>query len=200
MWAKSGECTHNRWWMMRNCRKSCPGARCDREVVLPPGKCNKPLGLSVGMDGKFTLPDSALTGTPGLSPGGGWHADAMNGRLYYEDDYNNHRIGAYCSDDPRALNNHMDIDLQEEKTISYIATQGRDKYFERISEYKIQYSSDGVTYKTYQESGKDYLFYGNCDHVTPVLNQFKGTIKARYLRYIPLYWNYPCVRMEFYGC
>ena len=44
------------------------------------------------------------------------------------------------------------------------------------------------------------IFNGNCDHFSPVLNQFKNSIRARYIRYRPWNWNFPCVRMEFYGC
>ena len=53
----------------------------------------EPLGLSVDLEGSYEIPDSAMTATSKLSPGGGWHAAARNARLYFEDDYNELRIG-----------------------------------------------------------------------------------------------------------
>merc|ERR1712002_129136 len=197
-WAKDGECERNPGWMNRNCRKSCPKARCDRTVLKPPGKCNEPLGLSVGLDGNYKIPDASMTATTKLSPGGGWHASAENARLYFEDDYDKLRIASWCAG--KRDGQHLEADLGKKRTITYIATQGRDKFFERVSKFKIQYSNDGRTFKTFQEGGKDREFFGNCDHSTPVLNKFEGSFEARYVRYLPTEANWPCVRMEFYGC
>ncbi len=41
---------------------------------------------------------------------------------------------------------------------------------------------------------------GNCDHFTPILNKFNNRISARFFRYYPTKANYPCVRLELYGC
>ena len=55
-------------------------------------------------------------------PDGGWWALASNARLYFEDDYDNKRIGSWCAVDrnPQWLR----IDLGQMKTITGIATQG----------------------------------------------------------------------------
>ena len=52
----------------------------------------------------------------------GWHAAPRNARLYFEDDYDAKRVGGWCSghDHPE----YIQVDLQQEYTISYIATQG----------------------------------------------------------------------------
>ena len=55
-------------------------------------------------------------------PGGGWWALPSNARLYFEDEYDNKRIGSWCAVDrsPQWLK----IDLGQTKTITGIATQG----------------------------------------------------------------------------
>ncbi|XP_057302423.1 zinc metalloproteinase nas-14-like [Hydractinia symbiolongicarpus] len=202
-WAKNGECQANPGWMLRNCMVSCNNTVCDQPGLKPPGQCADPLGLSSDGTKNFKIPDSAFSSPYHLSPGGGWDAAAKNARLYFEDDYDDKRIGSWCAkshDSARSADGYVQVDLGSRKTISYIATQGRDKYFERVAKFKIQYGDNGSTFQTYQEGGSDKVFDGNCDHVTPVLNKFTNRITARYIRYIPTDWNYPCVRMEFYGC
>jgi len=202
-WAKEGECESNPGWMRSNCMKACKVTSCDAGVLKPPGACATPLGLAWNGTSTFQLPDSAFHSPANLSPGAGWEAAAMNARLYYPDDYDNLRIGAWCAashESAKSMDGYVQVDLQEVRTINYIATQGRDKYFERISKFKIKYSSDGVDYKPFQMGGKDKVFDANCDHVTPVLNKFPGSITARYIRVEPWEWNYPCLRMELYGC
>jgi len=202
-WAKSGECDNNPGWMRRNCMLSCKVTTCDMGIQKPDGQCADPLGLAADGSGNFKIPDSAFYSPANLAPGGGWAAAAKNARLYMADDYNNKRIGAWCAashDSAKSADGYVQVDLGQQKTISYIATQGRDKYFERIERFKIQYSTDGSNFQTYQLNGKDEIFDGNCDHVTPVLNQFTTPIQARYIRYLPWNWNFPCLRMELYGC
>lgn len=54
--------------------------------------------------------------------GGGWWALASNAHLYFEDDFDNKRIGSWCAVDrtPQWLK----IDLGQMKSITGIATQG----------------------------------------------------------------------------
>ena len=54
--------------------------------------------------------------------GGGWVAGANNARLYFEDDPDNRRIGAWCasSRNPQWIK----VDLGKVKQITGIATQG----------------------------------------------------------------------------
>ena len=44
------------------------------------------------------------------------------------------------------------------------------------------------------------IFDGNCDHFTPVVNILEHGIKARYVRFYPVTYNYVCMRVEVYGC
>ncbi|XP_058942463.2 zinc metalloproteinase nas-8-like [Pocillopora verrucosa] len=187
------QCEHS-GWILRNCRKTCK-AKCDAGPLRPEGSCAEPLGL--GWDNK--LPDSAFTASTELSPGGGWWALASNARLYFEDDYDNKRIGSWCAVDrnPQWLR----IDLGQMKTITGIATQGRDVFVEHVKKYELAFSTDGTNFQNYQENGGSKVFDGNCDNFTPVLNRF-SPVKARYVKVLPhdSPSTWVCMRVELYGC
>jgi len=208
-YVQSGECTRNPGWMKANCMLSCKRrdpnfAHCDYRPKQPSGQCTTPLGLGYDGTGRFKLPDSAFYSPANLVPGAGWVADAKNARLYWQDDFDTKRIGGWCAESHEQAKDpskgYVQVDLGRSKRITYIATQGRNKYFERIGKFKIGYSNDGRNFRYYQENGQDKTFIGNCDHVSPVLNQFRENLQARYIRYYPVEWNYPCLRMELYGC
>jgi len=203
-WARAGECEANPWWMTRNCMKSCPKSRCDKVPQKPDDTCADSLGLGYDGSKTFRLSDSAFYSPDHTSPGSGWEAAAQNARLYYRDDHDKKRIAAWCATENQINGDgsdfYMQVDLQQQKTIKYIATQGRDRYFEHVKAYAIKYSDDGRTYNDYTENGKVKVFDGSCDHFTPVLNKFTTPISARYIRVYPKDWNYPCMRMELFGC
>ena len=54
---------------------------------------------------------------------GGWRASADNARLYFEDDQDNKRIGAWCATDRE--NQWLRVDLGKTRKIRAIATQGK---------------------------------------------------------------------------
>ena len=64
--------------------------------------------------------------------GQSWEAAPGNARLYYVDDWDRKRIGAWCANgesqtkDPSR--NYIQVDLGSSKTINYIATQGEIYY------------------------------------------------------------------------
>merc|ERR1712142_834625 len=127
-WAKMGECDRNPGWMLYNCMLSCPTAHCDKAVKKPDDTCADPLGIAFDGSGSFKIPDSALTSTDIWRPGGGWDAATANGRLYFMDDHDKKRIGAWCPTEAQRNNPstmYMTIDLGRTKTIKYIASQGR---------------------------------------------------------------------------
>ena len=60
--------------------------------------------------------------------GGGWQASAKNARLYFEDDYDDKRIGSWCAAShasAKSSKGYVQVDLGRRKTIKYIATQGK---------------------------------------------------------------------------
>lgn len=191
-WAAQGDCKTN-GWTERNCRISCK-TRCDTHPVKPTGSCSDGLGL--GWPGNYQLPDNAFSASSEYRPGT-WRATADNARLYFEDDQDSKRIGAWCANDRD--NQWIKVDLGKTKRIRAIATQGRDVFHEHVKEYKLAFSNDGSNFQIYQENGMEKVFTGNCDHFTPVLNTF-NPVTARYVKIIVVKASYPCMRVEFYGC
>lgn len=191
-WASQGDCVSS-GWVERTCRISCK-TRCDSKPFKPEGSCSDPLGL--GWPGNFQLPDRAFRASSDFRPGN-WRASADNARLYFEDDPNTKRIGAWCGKERD--NQWLQVDLGKTKKIRAIATQGRDVFHEHVKQYKLAFSSDGSNFNVYQEDGEERVFIGNCDHFTPVLNSF-NPVKARYVRIIVVSSSFPCLRVELYGC
>jgi len=191
-WAAQGDCISN-GWVERTCRISCK-TRCDAQPIKPDGSCSDGLGL--GWPGNYQLPDSAFKASSDYRPGT-WRASADNARLYFEDDQDSKRIGAWCSNDRE--NQWLQVDLGKAKRIRGIATQGRDVFHEHVKEYKLAFSNDGSNFQVYQENGKERIFTGNCDHFTPVLNTF-NPVSARHVKIIVVKASYPCMRVELYGC
>lgn len=180
-------------WIERTCRISCK-TRCDAKEPKPTGSCASPLGLGWEFQG---LPDSAFKASSEFAPGGGWEAGANNARLYFEDDQNSKRIGAWCG--TKRENQWLQIDLGGRKRLTGIATQGRDVFHEHVKEYRLQFSDNGSNWKDYKENGNVKTFIGNCDHFTPVLNRFSEVV-ARYVKIIVVKSSWPCMRVELYGC
>jgi hypothetical protein len=143
------------------CKKRGVDVPCDEPGMRPPGECANPLGLASDGTKNFKIKDIAFTSVRGhMTPGGGWSATASNARLYFTDDYTDKRIGAWCSptsDVTKSTLQKITVDLGEKKRITYIATQGRDKYFERVSQFKVEYSDDNVTFTTYTEEGEESI-------------------------------------------
>ncbi|XP_068739893.1 zinc metalloproteinase nas-13-like isoform X2 [Montipora capricornis] len=191
-WASQGDCVSS-GWVERTCRISCQ-TRCDSKPIRPEGSCSDGLGL--GWPGKFQLPDEAFRASSEFRPGT-WRASADNARLYFEDDQNAKRIGAWCAKERE--NQWLEVDLGKTKKIVAIATQGRDVFHEHVKEYKLAFSIDGSNFKIYEEDNKERIFIGNCDHFTPVLKKF-NPLPARYVRIIIVKSSYPCLRAELYGC
>ncbi|CAH3146999.1 unnamed protein product [Porites lobata] len=191
-YAAMGQCVTN-GWTEENCRISCK-TKCDTYPVKPNGTCSDAFGL--GWPGGFTLPDKAFSASTEYRPSG-WRASADNARLYFEDDQDNKRIGAWCATDRE--NQWLRVDLGKTRKIRAIATQGRDVFHEHVKEYKLAFSNDGSNFEVYKENGNERNFIGNCDHFTPVINTF-NLVTARYVKILVGKSAYPCMRLELYGC
>ena len=79
------------------------------------------------------------------------------------------------------------VDLGQVETVGGVATQGRSGLSgQRITSYKIQYSTDGITFTDY--NGGEVLT-ANTNATTVVRNDFNSAITARYIRFNPRTWN-----------
>lgn len=190
-WLERGQCT-TRW--RRRCIRTCLTLGCDEEPVRPEGTCSEPLG--VGWDN--TLPDSAFNASSSLFTRP-WDFGPYNGRLYLQDDRIRKRIGGWCARH-KNHNQWLQVDLGKIKSVTAVATQGRDKYYEHVKSYELAFSKDGVRWNRYKENGRVRVLPGNCDNFTPVINKLIRPVQARFVRFYPRTYNNICMRVEVYGC
>ena len=76
---------------------------------------------------------------------------AAHARLYFEEDGGVAGGWSALSND---LKQWLQVDLRTYCRITRVATQGRNSHREWITKYKIDYSDDGVKFKSYMEPGQ----------------------------------------------
>ena len=73
-----------------------------------------------------------------------------HGRLNYLGDG-----GAWAAKD-NDLNQWIQIDLRVEANVTFVATQTKyGDLYQRVTQYKLQYSKDGLSFQIYKQSGKN---------------------------------------------
>ncbi|CAH3028552.1 unnamed protein product, partial [Porites evermanni] len=125
------------------------------------------------------------------------------GRLWNNMRLHESTLGGWCAmeedDDP-----YLQIDLGKQKVITAVATQGlNNPQGNWVERYSLNYSCDGINWKTYQSFAKDEVLKGNTDGDTVVSNKLDEAIIAREIRIKALQWNMygmVCMRVEIYGC
>ncbi|CAK1542832.1 unnamed protein product [Leptosia nina] len=92
--------------------------------------------------------------------------------------------------------------LHKRKEIRAVATRGRFATDEFVSEYMLQYSDDGESWRVVSDpDGYEKMFEGNHDGNTIVKNEFEVPIIAQYIRINPMRWRDKIsMRVELYGC
>ncbi|XP_072410141.1 inactive carboxypeptidase-like protein X2 [Chiloscyllium punctatum] len=168
------------------------------EYLPPLGKKCPPLGLE-----SHQVADEQLTASSFLRYGLGPQRIRLNIQAGEEDeDEEDYYDGAWC---PQTEDQSQWIEVDARKLIEFsgVITQGRDSLLHNdwVSSFYVQFSNDSRTWMTYTDGYYDWLFYGNVDTDTPVLNEFPETVVARFIRINPQTWNGSlCMRMEVLGC
>lgn len=118
------------------------------------------------------------------------------------------RLGqdAWCAQEEN-MDQWIQITLKYESRISAIATYARKEKESWVTEYFLQYSSDGVNWIDYSENGFTKRFDGNVratnyeDRDTPKKHWLLNPVTANYIRFKPQRWEIAlCMRLELYGC
>ncbi|XP_070535505.1 contactin-associated protein-like 2 isoform X2 [Ptychodera flava] len=148
--------------------------------------CDSPLGMEAG-----SITDDKITASSVFSVqrspyfarlnrnegGGGWTAATQNTDQY------------------------LSIDLGAQTEITAVATQGRSGSSEWVTQYSLEYSSDGELWNDYTERGSRKVFDGNTDARTSKKNILDAPIIARHIRFRPKALNRQLsMRVEVYGC
>ncbi|XP_067087211.1 inactive carboxypeptidase-like protein X2 [Osmerus mordax] len=118
------------------------------------------------------------------------------------EDEDDMRGGAWCAN-PEDKIHWFEIDGRRATEFTGVITQGRDSGNETdfVTSYFVAFSNDSREWITIHDGYSDWLFFGNSDMDTPVLNQFAMPMLARYIRVIPQSWNGSlCMRLEVLGC
>ncbi|XP_052755482.1 neurexin-4 isoform X2 [Galleria mellonella] len=97
---------------------------------------------------------------------------------------------------------HLTINLGKRKELRSVATRGRYATDEYVTEYMLQYSDDGESWRVMTSSGGyAQMFEGNQDGNTVHRNEFEVPIIAQFIRVNPMRWRDKIsMRIELYGC
>jgi len=98
-------------------------------------------------------------------------------------------VGAWAANHSN-VNDWIEVDLGQPRTIYGIATQGRVNKRQWVTSYNVLYNSESCDeHETVSDdAGKSVVFPGNTDQTTPVINSFPRPITARYFRVQVLTW------------
>uniref|UniRef100_A0A8C8RW63 Uncharacterized protein n=1 Tax=Pelusios castaneus TaxID=367368 RepID=A0A8C8RW63_9SAUR len=97
----------------------------------------------------------------------------------------------------------LQIDLGERTEITAIATQGGYGSSDWVTSYLLMFSDSGRNWKQYHQEEIIWAFSGNTNADSVVHYKLQHSIKARFLRFVPLDWNPNGrigMRIEVYGC
>ena len=101
--------------------------------------CGAPLGMDSG-----AITDAQITASSQADQN---HA-AVQARLHFKQaGYKQGSWSAARND----VNQWLQVDLGSYTTVTKIATQGRNGYSQWVTEYRLQYSDDGVTFQFFKE-------------------------------------------------
>ncbi|XP_076857602.1 coagulation factor V [Brachyhypopomus gauderio] len=149
--------------------------------------CDHALGLSSGTvkDSQITASDFRSYWLPSLA------------RL--------HNTGKYNAWSSTISDAWIQVDFQRPVVISKVATQGAKQLFTShfVQNYTVSYSTDRKRWIFYKGDSKAFRknFEGNREAYEVKENTFFPPIIGRYVRLHPSdSYNYPTVRMEFFGC
>ncbi|KAM3844855.1 contactin-associated protein-like 4 [Vipera latastei] len=97
----------------------------------------------------------------------------------------------------------LQIDLGERTEITAVATQGGYGSSNWVTSYLLMFSDSGRNWKQYRQEESIWAFSGNTNADSVVYYKLEHSIKARFLRFVPLDWNQNGrvgMRIEVYGC
>ncbi|KAM6466536.1 contactin-associated protein-like 5 [Liasis olivaceus] len=97
----------------------------------------------------------------------------------------------------------LQIDLGDRVEITGIATQGRYGSSDWTTSYSLMFSDTGRNWKQYRQEDIIWVFQGNVNADSVVQHKFLHSVKARFVRFVPLTWNPNGnigLRVEAFGC
>ncbi|XP_020818787.1 contactin-associated protein-like 5 isoform X1 [Phascolarctos cinereus] len=97
----------------------------------------------------------------------------------------------------------LQIDLGNRVEITAVATQGRYGSSDWVTSYILMFSDTGRNWKQYKQEDNIWTVSGNTNADSIVHHKFLHSVKARFIRFVPMEWNPNGkigMRVEAYGC
>uniref|UniRef100_A0A2K5Y529 Contactin associated protein family member 4 n=1 Tax=Mandrillus leucophaeus TaxID=9568 RepID=A0A2K5Y529_MANLE len=97
----------------------------------------------------------------------------------------------------------LQIDLGERMEVTAVATQGGYGSSNWVTSYLLMFSDSGWNWKQHRQEDSIWGFSGNANADSVVYYRLQPSIKARFLRFLPLEWNPKGrigMRIEVFGC
>ncbi|XP_037114868.1 discoidin domain-containing receptor 2 [Syngnathus acus] len=158
---------------------------------VDPAHCRYALGME---DGRIKDDD--------ITASSQWHETTgpQYGRLNREDG-----DGAWCPEGQLEASDSqfLQVDLRRLTFLTVVATQGRyaRNGIEFARAYSLNYSRDGVVWKSWKNRLGSTVMEGNKNAYAPVINDLHPPVVTRWVRLIPLTeLSTVCMRAELYGC
>lgn len=107
--------------------------------------------------------------------------------------------GVWCTKTSSDRTDYLQVDMVEVRSVCAVATQGLQYYWFPIctASYKLHLSTDGLTWKTYNETNIEKIFQGNADRSSIMKHPLSTEVKARYVRFYPVTYNHHlCMSVE----
>ncbi|XP_063233046.1 hemocytin isoform X2 [Bacillus rossius redtenbacheri] len=162
-------------------------------VTSKPETCVEPMGVASG-----DLPSSQMTASSALGNDAARYGPA-EARLNRERDLDHGGAWVPATSTP---NEWIQFDFLEPRYLTGVITQGLAGGQKWVEAYKVLYSHDGQTWNPVtNQDGIERVFPANFDGDTEQTNHFRNTIRAQYLRIVPVMWhNAIAMRIEVLGC
>ncbi|XP_077571525.1 discoidin domain-containing receptor 2-like isoform X1 [Stigmatopora nigra] len=158
---------------------------------VDPAHCRYALGME---DGRI--------GDGDISASSQWHqtTGAQYARLNRDDG-----DGAWCPEGRPETSRaqFLQVDLRALTFLTVVATQGRyaRNGIEFARAYSLNYSRDGVVWRSWRNRLGSAVMEGNKNAYAPVINDLHPPVVTRWVRLIPLTeLSTVCMRVELYGC
>ncbi|XP_078380198.1 lactadherin-like [Oculina patagonica] len=163
--------------------------------------------LSVEVFGTETIPDKCINYPVGVSNPTTILDNQMKASSQYDEDHQaaygrlqDKRGDAWCAEEHDRNDDWLQVDLGKTIEVCAVATQGdmHDEHW--VTTFKVSYSSNGDSWKTYTKYGKEVEFHREGGANTVDHHGFPSPVFARFIRFHPTGqhdWN--CLKVEVYG-
>ncbi|KAL9956906.1 hypothetical protein ACROYT_G038461 [Oculina patagonica] len=164
--------------------------------------------LRVEVYGTQTIPDKCYNNPVGVSNPTIIPDNQMKASSQYDEDHQaaygrlqGKRGDAWCAEEAERNDDWLQVDLGKTFEVCAVSTQGdmHDEHW--VTTFKVSYSSNGHSWKTYTKYGKEVEFHRKLGDAEAVDHHgFPSPVFAKYIRFHPTGqhgWN--CLKVEVYG-